>query len=172
MLRLLLVVLLLVHGMIHFTGMMRTILPPHAPKFKTYLNKSLGIEWALAGLLFIVSGVLLGVGQERWWIVATSALVFSQVLIFFNWHDGRFGTVANVILAIAVYFGVAIWDFHVRYATALDPTSEHAQILPGQRSSEHDLTALPPLLLPWDGRSHPAPPVRDLRVWPVHVALP
>ena len=132
MLRLLLVVLLIVHGMIHFTGMMRTILPPHAPTFKTYLDKSLGIEWAVAGLLFIVSGVLLGVGHERWWIVASTALVFSQVLIFFNWHDGRFGTVANVILAIAVYFGAAIWDFQVRYAPVVDRTGEHAQVLPAQ----------------------------------------
>ncbi|MEO5585509.1 MAG: hypothetical protein ABIQ75_08650 [Flavobacteriales bacterium] len=157
MLRLFLVVVLIVHGMIHFTGMMRTILPPHIPTFKTYIDKPLGIEWALAGLLFIVSGVLLGVGQERWYIAAAIALVFSQVLIFFNWHDARFGTVANVILAIAVYFGAAIWDFHVRYDPAVDRTGEHAQTLPGQRISEQDPAALPQSFFPAVGAARHRP---------------
>ena len=143
MLQLLLVVLLVVHGMIHFTGMMRTILPPHAPTFKTYLNQSLGIEWALAGVLFIVSGVLLGTDHDRWWIVASTALVFSQVLIFFNWHDARFGTVANVILAIAVYFGAMIWDFQARYTSAADRHGAYALVLPDHYSSVQALRALP-----------------------------
>ena len=147
MLRLLLVVLLIVHGMIHFTGLMRAFLPSHITGFRTYLNKVTGIEWAVAGTLFIVSGVLLGLGNERWWMVAGIALVFSQLLIFFNWQDARIGTVANVILALAVYFGAAIWDFHERYDPVVNPTSEHSEVLPGHRIGEQDLTALPTPLL-------------------------
>lgn len=143
MLRLLLVVLLIVHGMIHFTGLMRAFLPSPLTSFRTYLNKVTGIEWAIAGTLFIVSGVLLGLGNERWWMVAGIALVFSQLLIFFNWQDARLGTVANVILALAVYFGAALWDFHERYDPAVNRTSEHAEVLHGQRTTEQDITALP-----------------------------
>lgn len=155
MLQLVLVVLLVVHGMIHFTGMMRTILPPHAPTFKTYLNQSLGIEWALAGVLFIVSGVLLGTDHDRWWIVASTALVFSQVLIFFNWHDARFGTVANVILAIAVYFGAMIRDFQARYTSADDHTGAYTLALPDQHSSGEELIALSLVRLRGDGEAIP-----------------
>ena len=153
MLKLVLVVLLIVHGMIHFTGLIRAFLPAHVRTFTTYINKPTGIEWALAGTLFIVSGVLLGMDYERWWMVAGIALAFSQILIFFNWHDARFGTVANVILAVAVYFGAAIWDFQDRYVPA-DRTGEHARSLPALRISDPDPAALPQLRSPyWRSRS-------------------
>lgn len=155
MLRLLLVLLLIVHGMIHFTGLMRAFLPSHVRTVRTYLNKVTGIEWALAGMLFILSGVLLGLGNERWWMVAGVALVFSQVLIFFNWHDARFGTVANVILAIAVYFGAMIWDFQARYTSAHDHTGAYALALPDQHSSGEELIALSLVRLGGDGEAIP-----------------
>jgi len=139
MLRVLLAVLLMFHGMVHFTGLARAFLPAHVPIFKTYINKSTGLDWALAGTFFVLSGLLLLLNNEYWWGVGGIAILISQVLIVFNWHDARFGTVANVILAIAVYIGMTMWDFQVRYITAVERTDEQVLTLPEQHIGEQDL---------------------------------
>lgn len=144
MLRILLVVLLVFHGVVHFTGLARAFLPAHVPIFKTYINKSTGLDWALAGTFFILSGLLLLLNNEYWWGVAGIAILISQILIVFNWHDARFGTVANVILAIAVYFGMTMWDFQARYITAEQRSSEQVVTLPEQHIGDQDPTLLQP----------------------------
>lgn len=142
MLRVLLAMLLIFHGLVHFTGLARAFLPAHVPIFKTYINKSTGLDWALAGTFFVLSGLLLLLNNEYWWGVGGIAILISQVLIVFNWHDARFGTVANVILAIAVYFGMTMWDFQARYITAQERTSEQVVKLPEQHIGEQSATLL------------------------------
>lgn len=142
MLRVLLAVLLMFHGMVHFTGLARAFLPAHVPIFKTYINKSTGLDWALAGTFFVLSGLLLLLNNEYWWGVGGIAILISQVLIVFNWHDARFGTVANVILAIAVYIGMTMWDFQERYITAEERTREQVVTLPEQHVEAQYATRL------------------------------
>ncbi|MEO8069614.1 MAG: DUF6544 family protein [Flavobacteriales bacterium] len=144
MLRSLLAVLLIVHGVVHFTGLIRAYLPARVPSFTTYINKPTGLDWALAGSLFIMAGVLLSVNNGSWWMVAGIATLISQILIILNWHDARFGTVANIILLIAAFTGAAVWDFRTRYTAAVERTSEQFHAAPAHRIAEHDLASLPP----------------------------
>jgi len=143
MLRTLLGILLVVHGLVHFTGLIRAFLPAHVPIFTTYINKPTGIDWALAGTLFILAGILLFTRNEYWWMVAGIAILISQILIVFNWHDARFGTVANVILLIAAFTGASVWDFRSRYTAAVERTITQAHRLPEQRIVDQDIAALP-----------------------------
>jgi hypothetical protein len=139
----LLAILLIVHGVVHFTGLIRAFLPSFVPSFTTYINKPTGLDWALAGSFFILAGVLLLVSNEYWWMVTGTAILISQILIVFNWHDARFGTVVNVILFIAVFAGASVWNFRTRYTEAADRTIEHTRTLSAQRIFAEDLAPLP-----------------------------
>ena len=143
MLRSLLAILLIIHGVVHFTGLIRAFMPSHFPVFTTYINKPTGLDWALAGSFFILAGVLLLVSNEYWWVITGTAILISQILIVFNWHDARFGTVVNVILLIAVFAGASVWNFRTRYTAAVERTVEQTRTLSVQRITEQDLAPLP-----------------------------
>ena len=64
-----------------------------------------GPAWLLAALLVVASGLGLLTGRRLWWALGTPALVLSQVLIVSSWQDAWAGTVANVILLVAVVHG-------------------------------------------------------------------
>lgn len=143
MLRFILAIILLAHGAIHFAGFVKAFGLAPVIALTAPISRPAGLAWALAGSLFLLAGVLLLLGNERWWMAAAVALVCSQVLITSSWHDARLGTVANVIIAIAVFAGAAVWDFRARYTTAVDRTIEHARALPEYRITERDLAPLP-----------------------------
>lgn len=143
MLRILLAILLIFHGVVHFTGLIRAYMPSRFPVFTTYINKPTGLDWALAGSFFIVAGVLLLVSNEYWWAVTGTAILISQILIVANWHDARFGTVVNVILLIAVITGAGVWNFRSQYTAAVERTVEHTHKLSAQRITAEDLAPLP-----------------------------
>ena len=63
--------------------------------------------WLAAGVAAIAAGVLLGVGVRWWWIVGAVAAVASQAVILTSWGDAKAGTVANLVLVLAVAYGFA-----------------------------------------------------------------
>jgi uncharacterized protein DUF6544 len=98
MLRLAFAVLILGHGLIHFTGFAKAFGFAKAEALKRPINRPAGLLWLLAGLGFIATAVSLGVAPERWWVAAIPALALSQILIIQAWSDARFGTIVNLIV--------------------------------------------------------------------------
>jgi hypothetical protein len=64
---------------------------------------------------------------------ALSALVLSQVLIILHWHEARFGTVANVVVLVAVVLGIAVMRFRDTYRAAVREAVPEALAKPRQR---------------------------------------
>ena len=143
MLRLILALLLLVHGAIHFAGFVKAFGLAPVTALTASISRSEGLTWALAGALFIVSAALLLLGHGKWWMVAALALVLSQLLIIFSWHDARFGTAANVIILTAVFAGASVWGFRATYTAAVGRNIERTRLLPETRIAEQDLIQLP-----------------------------
>ena len=116
MVRILFTALLFIHGLIHLIGF--------------YSEWKLGSSSMLSGnTLFALNGsahthfwrllaycrvdidtastILYFLKKDSFWIPALVAIVISQLLIVFYWHDAKFGTIANVIVLIVVIINIA-----------------------------------------------------------------
>jgi hypothetical protein len=76
-------------------------------QLKEPISWSLGAAWLVAAALVAVTGVMLARSARWWWPVGAAGLLISQGVIFTAWSDAKAGTVANVILRVAVAFGYA-----------------------------------------------------------------
>lgn len=64
-----------------------------------------GLVWLAAAVLVVASGVGLLAGRRMWWALGVPAVVLSQVLIVTSWQDAWAGSVANLLLLVAVVHG-------------------------------------------------------------------
>jgi hypothetical protein len=119
MFRTLFVLLLIIHGIIHLLGFasafhlgaakpvaMQSIFP-----LSVQWVQALGIGWLLVSGLFLYTALQWGLKKEAWWMVATGAVLFSQVLIVIYWPDARFGTILNVLILTGIGLGYGSWSF-------------------------------------------------------------
>ncbi len=143
MLRFLLAAFLLLHAAIHFAGFAKAWGLAEVPALASPISRTVGLFWGIAGSLFAVSVVLLSMGNGRWWMWAAIAILISQTLIVQNWHDARFGTIANVLALLAVIAGAGVWSFRGQYTAAVERTVENTRALPEHIISERDLAHLP-----------------------------
>lgn len=101
------VVVMVVHGLIHLLGAAKGLGWADVTELTEPISAALGVAWLVGGAMVIAAGVLLAMRVRTWWVVGAIALVVSQALILTSWSDARAGTVANVILLIAVIHGYA-----------------------------------------------------------------
>jgi hypothetical protein len=81
--------------------------------------------------------------QEWWWLLAIPAIVVSQALIIAYWRDARFGTVANVVLALAIVVAYAGWQFHRSFQLDVRAAQARATAAATARIDTADLQRLP-----------------------------
>ncbi len=141
MLRALLIVLLLLHGLIHSMGLIKANSPGSITQLKQNISLFSGTIWLLTAILFIVAAILFFLHKEYWWVLAGLALIISQSLIIQTWTDARFGTIANFFILLAVIVGFAQWKFAGNFredVKALLTNSTNNNIL-----TEQDIQDLP-----------------------------
>ncbi len=143
-LRILLSLLLVLHGAIHLMGFAKAYGWAKVPALTLPISKSMGALWSIAAVLLVIASVMLLLASDRWWIPAGVAVVLSQVLIMLHWHDARFGTIANILLLVAVIAGASVWSFRAQYTAAVDRSMVLARAVPEHRIKEVDLAPLPP----------------------------
>lgn len=148
MIRIVFLLILLFHGLIHFMGYVKSVKPESLPELSLSVNKSAGLLWLLAGLMFTVAVVLFLLRKEAWWMLAAPALVLSQGLIFMAWRDAKFGTIANAIVLIGIALAFASWRFDAMVkndiAALLPATLQEKQIV-----TEDMIAPLPPIVQRW-----------------------
>lgn len=101
-LRLLLVLVIVLHGLIHLMGFAKAFKLAEIGQLTLVISKPAGLAWLLCALLFSTAGALLIFRQPSWCWVALPALIVSQTLIFAFWSDAKFGTIANLIILLPV----------------------------------------------------------------------
>jgi hypothetical protein len=143
MLRILLIGLLLLHGAIHVMGFVKAFELARVTALAQPISRPIGVLWALAAVLFGWAALALVFGSDRWWMPAAAAVVLSQILIVMHWHDARFGTIANVLVLLAVIAGAGVWSFRNSYRAAVERVVEGTHTLPEVRITEADLAPLP-----------------------------
>ncbi len=139
---------LFVHGLIHLLGAAKGLGFAKVEALAMPMGRAEGALWLLAAIGFLISAVLVHAAPTSWWLAACPALVLSQGLIVRFWADAKFGTLANVIVAIPALLAMLEarpGSFRSMYEKERD---RHLARLAKSAAlvTEHDLADLPPLV--------------------------
>jgi hypothetical protein len=141
------VLVLLLHGSLHLLGAAKGLGWAEVPALREPIGPALGAAWLASAVLLLVVAVLLALRVRWWWVAGAVALVVSQALVVSSWADAWAGTVANLVLLLAVVHGAAAegpWSLRAEYrrrsAATLPPRGPEPA---GGVLTEADLAGLP-----------------------------
>lgn len=146
MVRLIIPLLLIVHGSIHLLGFLKAYDLMDVSQLTKDISKTSGSLWLTSFILFILAAILL-INEKTLWIpVGFTAVIISQVLIFFSWSDAKYGSIANLLLIIILSLNYGLVQFEKQFTLdvkdRLSKASEHtSEIL-----TIADLQDLPPIV--------------------------
>jgi hypothetical protein len=142
--RWLVVTVVAVHGLIHLMGFAKAFGFAELPQLTQPIARGCGVAWLGAAFLVIASAVALGVEARGFWKIGAVALVLSQIVIVSSWRDAWAGTIANVILLVAVAHGwLTEGPASFRAQFARDAATQQASESATSVVSEDDLARLP-----------------------------
>lgn len=98
--RIALAVLILLHGLIHLLGPAKAFGWADVSQLRAPISPTAGLLWLAAAALLTAAASGLVLRAAWWWYLALPGVLLSQVLIVMAWGDAKFGTIANVIIAI------------------------------------------------------------------------
>lgn len=141
--KVLFIVLLVVHGLIHLLGFAKGLGLAEVGQLQEPIGPLMGVVWLLAAVAFLLSAALLVFAPEVWWMAAVPAVVLSQIAIVTSWSDAKFGTAANLIVLVPLL--VTMLDMRssslrsrYRHDVAQLPRARY-----GREITEADLAPLP-----------------------------
>jgi len=101
--------IVLIHALIHLMGFTNEWHLAEGEGFKVENNVYYGgakrvmkVLWLIACWLFISAIIFYTFKTKTWYILAVSAVLLSQLLIFNNWSDAKYGTVVNVVILLTI----------------------------------------------------------------------
>jgi hypothetical protein len=141
--RILFIILLSLHGLIHFLGTAKAFRWGDIPQLTQPISKGAGLFWALAGLLLVISGFLYLLRKEAWALVAIAAIVLSQVLIALVWKNAWVGTLANVVVLLAALASLYASHFEYQYRHDVRDALRHTNFRTETLTDAH-LAHVPP----------------------------
>jgi hypothetical protein len=146
MIKILFAILTTVHGLIHIMGFAKAYNYGNITQLTKDISKTSGTIWLVTAILFIAVTVMLFLKKDSWWILGLIAVILSQFLIFNNWQDAKFGTIANVIILIAIVLGYGSSSFENTYKHDVSEGLTRTQNLKNTLLTEGDIKPLPTLI--------------------------
>ena len=141
-------VLLGIHGLLHLLGAAKAFGWIDAPQLRQPISPAAGALWLIAAILLVGAALVVVLGGGWWWWLCLPGIVLSQGLITHSWGDARFGTLANLVIAMPLLLLAADarpGSFRSRFAQDRD-----ALLMSAERTAtlvtEADLVSLPPLM--------------------------
>lgn len=115
----LLLLLIVLHGLIHFIGFAKAWNIFELKGFtghtlfsvSGYTHKLFGLLWLTSMLLFLLAAARIMSGGY-WWAIAIIAIIMSQTLIIIFWRDAKAGTLANLLIFTLAIINFADWGFN------------------------------------------------------------
>jgi hypothetical protein len=103
--------MVVLHGIVNLQGFMKAfkLISTDEPVSDLGRSKLNGLLWVLASILYVGVAIFIFIKKDSWWLYAAIALLISQYLIFCNWEEARYGTIANLIILGVSFFGCATW---------------------------------------------------------------
>jgi hypothetical protein len=102
-----LIILVLIHGLIHVMGFVKAYNLAEMKQLTKPISRPNGILWLMTACLFLLAAACLFFKLQLWWIPASLAILFSQLMIIISWKDAKFGTIANLLIIIPVIVSFA-----------------------------------------------------------------
>lgn len=144
----LLMVLLGIHALIHLMGFAKAFGYAEIPALTQTISRPMGLLWLLASVLLLAVTIGIFLHRADWWIWGLPALLLSQALIFSAWKDARFGSLANLVLALAVLLAGSQSAFFKQTQSVLNQLQPSAA--PTQKQvTEQDLQGQPEVIQKW-----------------------
>lgn len=109
--RYLLFFLIIFHGLIHLLGFVKAFKLAEVKQLIQPITPLQGAFWLLAFVFFGAAGTFYLLKNDAWWIPAIAGVVLSQLFIAQAWSDARFGTIANVLILLALLPAFGAWRF-------------------------------------------------------------
>lgn len=106
MIKVLFIVTITFHALIHLLGFVKAFNLSDIKELKLPISKFAGVLWLTACTFILTSIVLFAVQNKFWWIFMIPAVIISQVLIIQSWSDAKFGTIANLIILVPLLFAI------------------------------------------------------------------
>jgi hypothetical protein len=107
MIRIAVAILFVLHGLIHLLGSAKAFGYADLPQLSQTASQPIGVLWLTAALLCLAAAAALFRTPRWWWAVGALAVLSSQAAIVMAWPDAMLGTVANMLLLVAVLYGFA-----------------------------------------------------------------
>jgi len=129
-LRWVLVVVLALHGLVHFLGVAKGFGLAEVRQLTEPISRLGGVGWLAAGLAMLLTAGLLGASSPTWLWVAPVAAVLSQAMIVSSWSDAKAGTLFNVLLVVAAAWAFATegpWNVRAQHRDGVDGPVAEAQ---------------------------------------------
>lgn len=99
--RLALALLLLLHGLLHLLGVAKGLGWAELPALTVPISRAGGLGWGVAAALLLATAGLVLRSPHGWWPLGLAAVVVSQAALLGSWADARWGTLPNVLIALA-----------------------------------------------------------------------
>ncbi len=146
MLRYIFLFIVLVHGLIHLMGFAKAFDYGNITQLSKTVSKPLGAFWLATAILFIIITLLLLLKKDWWWIPALIAIIISQLLIINFWNDAKFGSIANLLILVAVINAWGIQHFENTYKTDVAYGLNSTNTIENNLLTMKDIEPLPELV--------------------------
>lgn len=143
MLKITFLILLVVHGLIHLLGFVKAFRLSDVKQLTQTISKPFGVIWLLAFVFFAVAVGMFAFKNSWWWMFGLIAVVTSQFLIVYFWHDAKFGTIANVIILIVSIIGYGTWSYYNKYKNDVKTNLQQKEYFQNSELSDSDIQQLP-----------------------------
>lgn len=137
--------LFLLHGVIHFMGAAKGFGLAELPRLTQPVSRGGAAAWLGSGVLVIAAAVALGTSLRLWWLLTFVAAVLSQAVIMSAWTDAKAGTVVNVVMLLAAFYGFVStgpFSFRSQYTRAVEERLSEISP-PPPAVTEQDLERVP-----------------------------
>ena len=124
-------IVIVMHGLLHLVGFIKSFNLIELSELTNPIPRFQGVLWLITSLMLFICLYGLWYDYHWWWMMAIPAVVISQTLIILDWNEASIGTVANIIVLVAILFGYAQWNFtniverEVRTITTDKPDIQH-----------------------------------------------
>lgn len=147
--RIALLILIGIHGIIHLFGFLKAFGISEFNAISQPISKTYGTLWLLTFIFFIITVFFNLIHSDYWWLSGFLAVIASQVLIFNYWSDAKFGTIANLIILLALILSYSSFDFKSKIVKEREKLFESSQSVSEKVITKETISKLPSIIQKW-----------------------
>ena len=140
---------LLLHGIIHILGFVKSYHLAEVPQLSLNIPKSLGNLWLFCSILFLAVFILMIFNKAWWPFFAIAAVILSQTLIVLYWQDAKYGTILNIIILLVSIPAMGEFQFDSMVQKEAKELLSNIPKKTDGKINKDDLAHLPDIVQKW-----------------------